>query len=200
MDDFRTTKSKTPLLKLIETLAHEKRHVTLGGALNARASEVLPGRPQDVAGKATYRAEEILATVEEIAVGRMAIGETYAVSESIQSKLRKQNNMIRNYVSEAEYQRLRSIIIAKLRERYGFDRGCDNQLTLGVLTSMDRNRWFNCDTTGPKAKLVTPVPDGLNICPGSKICPSERNPSKPRFTENEEGKDESDGWNVVPMP
>jgi len=199
MDDFRKSKSKTSLLNLIQTLAHEKRHVTLGGALKARPEEVLPGRPPEVAKKATYRAEEILATAEEIAVGRMAVGESYAVAVSKQEKLRRQNNMIRNYVSEAEYKRLRSIIIAKLRERYGFDKGCDNQLTLGVLTSMDRNRWFNCDTSGPGAKLVTPVPDGLNICPGSRICPQDKDPSSLKTTENEEGTAKPE-WNVVPMP
>jgi hypothetical protein len=181
MDDFKQTKDKALLGKLIETLAHEKRHVTLGAALKVDPKNVLPGRPDTVAQKAEYRAQEILAVAEEIAVGRMAFGKSFAVSESKQEKLRRQNNMIKNYVNEGEYKRLRSIIIAKLRERYGFEHGCDNALTLGVVSSMDHNRWFEC-VPGSATGIVPPVPADLHICDG--FCQTQV--PRPANTENEE--------------
>ena len=184
MDDFKQNKDKQSLATLIETLAHEKRHVTLGAALKVDPKAVLPGRPETVADKAEYRAQEILAVAEELAVGRMAFGSSYAVPESKQEKLRRQSNMIRNYVTEAEYKRLRAIVISKLRERYGFEHGCDNALTLGVVSSMDHNRWFEC-VNGAPGGIVPPVPSDLHIC--ADFCKTQTH--KPGATENEEGSD-----------
>lgn len=165
MDDFKQNKDKPTLARLIETLAHEKRHVTLGEALKVDPKALRPGRPETVAVKAEYRAQEILTTAEELAVGRMAFGSSYEVSDNKAKKLRRQNNMLRGYVNEAEYQRLRAIIISKLRERYGFEHGCDNALTLGVLSSMDHNRWFEC-VDGAPGGLNPPAPPDLHICEG----------------------------------
>ena len=181
IDDFKQTKDKALLGKLIETLAHEKRHATLGSALKVDPKNVLPGRPETVAKKAEYRAQEILTVAEEIAVGRRAFGKPFAVSESKQEKLRRQNNMIKNYVTPDEYKRLRTIIIAKLRERYGFDNGCDNALTLGVVSSMDHNRWFEC-VPGSATGIVPPVPSDLHIC--DDFCKTQL--PRPANTENEE--------------
>ncbi len=196
MDEFLKNKDKQSLTQLIQTLAHEKRHVTLGAALKVDPKAVLPGRPETVAGKAEYRAQEILAVAEELAVARMAIGDTYAAPTSKQEKLRIQNNMIRNYVTEAEYQRLRSIIIAKLRERYGFRNHCDTSLTLGIVTSMQRGEWFVCDYSGP-GRITSPVPADLNIC--SNFCKPPKDDSRPRTTENEEGTDTPKS-NVILVP
>jgi hypothetical protein len=184
IDDFKQHKDKASLAELIETLAHEKRHVTLGAALKVGPKGVRPGRSETVAGKAEYRAQEILAVAEEIMVGRMAFGGSFAVSEAKQEKLRRQNNMIRGYVTEDEYKRLRSIVIAKLRERYGFAHGCDNALTLGVVSSMDHNRWFEC-VSGSATGIVPPVPSDLHICEG--FCNTQSRRSGP--AENEEGSD-----------
>jgi len=170
------------LINLIQTLAHEKRHVTLGAALKADPKAVLPGRSEAVADKAEYRAQEILAVAEELAVGRMAIGKGYAVPVSKQEKLRRQSNIIRNYVTEAEYKRLRAIIISKLRERYGFAHNCDNALTLGVVTSMDHNQWFHC-VSGAPGGIVPPVPADLHIC--ENFCKTQSPGTE--TTENEEG-------------
>jgi len=194
IDDFEQNKDKTALINLIQTLAHEKRHVTLGSALKVDPNAVLPGRPETVANKAEYRAQEILAVAEELAVARKAVGERYAVPVSKQEKLRRQNNMIRNYVTEQEYQHLRSVIIAKLRERYGFAKHCDNALTLGVVSSMDHNRWFEC-VSGAPGGIVPPVPNDLNIC--SDFCKTQR--STQQTTENEEGTDTPKS-NVILVP
>lgn len=192
MDDFKQKKDKVSLSKLIETLAHEKRHVTLGRTLKADPKAVLPGRADSAADKAEYRAQEILAVTEEIAVGRMAFGNSYAVPPSKQENLRRQSNMIRNYVNEAEYKRLRGIIIAKLRERYGFAHGCDNALTLGVVSSMDHNRWFQC-VTGAAGGIVPPVPSDLHIC--DDFCKTQGKHSGQ--TESEEGPDDEPKETII---
>lgn len=181
MDDFKQNKDKASLAKLLETLAHEKRHVTLGAALKVDPKGVRPDRADTAADKAEYRAQEILAVTEEIAVGRMAFGKPFAVSVATQEKLRRQKNLIRNYVTEDEYKRLRGIIIKKLRERYGFEHNCDNALTLGVISSMDHGRWFQC-VTGAPGGIVPPVPDDLHICQG--FCDTQSKEAGP--SENEE--------------
>lgn len=185
IDDFKQKKDKQSLGELIETLAHEKRHVTLGAVLKVDPQGLRPGRPETVAQKAEYRAQEILAVAEEIAVGRLAFGHSYAVAESKQQKLRRQNNIMRGYVTEAEYKRLRSIIIAKLRQRYGFEHNCDNPLTVGVVSSMDHNRWFEC-VSGAPGGINPPVASDLHVC--DDFCKKQTRPAGP--TENEEGSDD----------
>lgn len=166
MDQFRLTLNKEALTEFLQIIAHEKRHVTLAGAITVSPSAVLPGRSESVARNAAYRAEEILTTAEEIAVGRMALGGEYEVPEGLQNKLYRSRNMIRGWVTEQEYQRLRGIIIQQLRDRYGFDGGCDTSLTVGVLRSMERNEWFSCNyETGG---IYGPVPEGLNVCTGTR--------------------------------
>jgi hypothetical protein len=170
MGEYRRSKDKEQLTKFLQTIAHEKRHQTLAGSMKVEASTLKPGRSISAAENASYRAEEILATTEEFAVGRMALGKEYEVEVADQQKLYRLRNSIRNWVTEDEYQRLRKLIITKLRDRYGFSQGCDTSITLGVLTAMEHNHWFECNLTD--GKLITKVPDGLNVCdkPGQQIC------------------------------
>ncbi len=155
-------KDKDALLDVITVLAHEKRHATLGSAVSVKPS-ALKGEPSESkAQNAAYRAEEILTTTEELAVRRMALGPDFEVSEAQILKIRRLANMIRNWVNDAEFARLRQLIIDKLRERYGFEGGCDTSITVGVILSMDRNRWFECDRTN--RTIYGPVPEGLKIC------------------------------------
>ncbi len=162
MGEFRRTLDKEVLTRFLQIIAHEKRHVTLGTAIQVTSAALRPGISDSAARNAAYRAEEILATVEEVAVARMALGPEYGVPTDVQEKIYRSRNLIRGWVTEQEYQRLRGIIIAQLRDRYGFEDGCDTSLTVGVVRSMERGSWFSCDyDTGG---IYGPVPDGLNVC------------------------------------
>lgn len=170
MDAFRTTLNQETLSEFLQIIAHEKRHVTLGSAIQVNPSDLRPGRSDSAARNAAYRAEEVLATAEEIAVGRMALGSEYLVPENLQQKLRRSRNMIRGWVTEAEDQRLQALILRQLRDRYGFNDGCDTSLTVGVVRSMERGEWFSCDyETGG---IYGPVPAGVTICtdPRHRFC------------------------------
>jgi len=154
------TVSKDELVSLLQTLAHERRHVTLGNVLavdpkNARQSLGTIG-PQLV----KYRAEEILAVVEEQAIGRKALGPSFMVEPEIQMHLHRQRNMIANFSSEAEWNRLRAIILDQLRTRYGRDGKCDTSLTIGVMRSLDRGSWYWC----VNGKIIGDIPPGVDAC------------------------------------
>ncbi len=162
MGEFRRNLDKEVLTRFLQIIAHEKRHLNLAGVFRVSQSALLPGRSDTAARNAEYRAEEILATAEELAVGRMALGPEFMAERDVQEKLFRSRNMIRNWVTETEFQRLRTLIIQQLRAKYGFQDGCDNALVVGVVRSMDRNEWFSCDyDTGG---IHGPVPDGLNVC------------------------------------
>jgi hypothetical protein len=171
INKFRSRKRAEDLMRLLQLLMHEKRHITLGRQLRVSPTALKPGRDAGAVDQAEYRAQEILTTAEEIAVGRKSLGGVFRVEPDVQSKLFRLRNMIRGLVTEQEYQRLRGVIIAQLRRRYGFDGGCDNALTLGVVSSMERGVWHICDYEA--GRVATPIPDGLNICKGAEsICKS----------------------------
>ena len=162
MDEFRRTRDKEVLLRFLETIAHEKRHVTIGGAVRVPVTGLRPGRDTSAAYHAAYRVEEILTTAEEIAIQAMALRENYIVPQEEQFKLFRLRNMLRGWVTEAEYERLRALIIQQLRARYGYESGsCDNTLTVGVLHSMETNEWYTCNSA--TGQIVRPRA-GLNLC------------------------------------
>lgn len=162
MEAFRRTLDRDTLLEFMETIAHEKRHVTLAGATAVPVSGLRPGRDSIAADRASYRAEEILAVAEEIAVRAQALREHYIVPQEIQFHLFRMTNMLRGWITEAEYARIRGIIIAQLRARYGFESGaCDNTITVGIVHSMENGEWHICNSA--TGQIVRPRP-GLNYC------------------------------------
>jgi hypothetical protein len=171
MDAVRLRPNPEQMTEFLQVIAHEKRHVTLGGAVDVERAALRPGRDAIAARHATYRAEEILATAEEIAVGRMALGREFIVERDKQEKLYRLRNMIRGWVTEEAWQELRTRIIRQLRDRYGFTAGCDNALTLGVVSSLERNEWHSCDYE--RGVVTSRVPEGLNVCTGAHTpCPT----------------------------
>jgi hypothetical protein len=155
---------KDALEKVLTTIAHEKRHMTIKDAPKVGVSDLKRGDSQSTATQETYHAEEILAVAEEIAVARLAEGQDYAVSEGTQHKIHKLRNMMRNLVSEDALKRVRQGIISLLRRRYGFEGGCDNALTLGIIHAMDFGRWHECDRSTGELLPRSKVPEGLNLC------------------------------------
>jgi len=155
---------KDALEKVLTTIAHEKRHLTIKDAPKIGVSDLKRGDSQITATQETYHAEEILAVAEEVAVARLAEGQEYGVSEATQRKIYRLRNMMKNFVTEDALKRVRQGIISSLRNRYGFERGCDNALTLGVVHSMDFGRWHECDSTTGELAPRTRVPEGLNLC------------------------------------
>jgi hypothetical protein len=168
MATFRRTQDTDVLRRFLQTIAHEKRHVTLGSAVAVAPANLQPGYAPSEAEEAAYRVEEILATAEEIAVSRRFVGTSYKVpveptdDEPSVRKLQVQWQHVRYRVTAVELQRLQDVIIEQLRARYGFDNGCDNVITVGVVTAMEGGRWYLCDTdTG---RIVTKIPAGLSLC------------------------------------
>lgn len=171
MGEVRRRPNPEQMTEFLQTIAHEKRHVTLGRAVEVDPAALRPGRDSYVARHASYRAEEILTTAEEIAVARMALGPEFEVERDTQEKLYRLRNMLRGWLTEQAWQELRTRIIRQLRDRYGFGGGCDNALTLGVVSSMEFNDWHSCNReTG---RVTSRVPEGLNICEGAHTpCPA----------------------------
>ena len=159
-------RDKDAFLDVLTTLAHEKRHATLGSSVSVPTSALKGEQVESKAQNAAYRVEEILAVTEEIAVRRLALGDDYEVPESVQRQFYRLSNMMKNWVTEAEAARLRKLVIDKLRDRYGFDGGCDTALTVGVVRCMDRNEWFSCDRE--HRTIYGPVPEGLHVCTDDK--------------------------------
>jgi hypothetical protein len=163
-----TTALKDPeaLLDIMTVLAHEKRHATLGSSVSVLPSAVKGEASVLKAQRAAYRTEEILAVAEELMVSRVAVGADYEVPEFTQQHIRRLWNTLRYWVQEAEAQRLRELIIEKLRDRYGFRDGCDAAITVGVLHCMDKNRWFECDRQN--GTIYGSVPEGVKVCSDEK--------------------------------
>ena len=172
MKDFRTAPTREGLLPILTTVAHEKRHVILANAAAVLPSALGPGVDPSATENSAYRVEEILTVAEEINVSRQyELG--YRVPVEAQQKLRRQWNTVLNYVTPAEASRLRDLVIATLRDRYGFSNGCDEAITVGVVNSMETGQWHRCDTDAQR--VVTPIPTGLNVCEVDgrhPICPS----------------------------
>jgi hypothetical protein len=155
---------KDALEKILTTIAHEKRHMTIKDAPKIGVEDLKRGDSQSTATQETYHAEEILAVAEEIAVARLAEGEEYGVSEGTQTKIFRLRNMMKNFVTEDALKRVRQGIISSLRKRYGFAGGCDQALTLGIVHSMDFGRWHECDRSTGELAPRTRIPEGLNLC------------------------------------
>ncbi|HEV7606394.1 MAG TPA: DUF4157 domain-containing protein [Steroidobacteraceae bacterium] len=154
------TVSKEEFVNLLQTLAHERRHVTLGNLMNVDPKNARENLGTMGPQLVRYRAEEILAVVEEQAVGRMALGASFEVEPEIQMHLHRQRNMIVNFSSEAEWNRLRAIILDQLRTRYGRNGKCDTSLTIGVMRSLDRGSWYWCSS----GRIIGDIPPGVVAC------------------------------------
>ncbi len=158
-----TSTDKGQYVALLRIFAHEMRHVSIGSLLDAKASGMNdqndPKRKQELV---TYRAQEILADVEEIVVARKALGPSYEVTEAEQLEIFRSANMMRHWAKPEEFQRLRTLILNELRKRYGASKGCDNSLVVGIMRVIDRGDWFVCDM-GPK-RLTGKIPEGVKPC------------------------------------
>jgi peptidoglycan hydrolase-like protein with peptidoglycan-binding domain len=160
-DEFLQTGDLSVLIKFFQTIAHEKRHATLGSTVEVKPSAIQKGPDQQLADVAGYHAQEILVKAEEIAVAK-TMDPTYKVPVSEQQLFRKNWNIVLGLVTQAEQKRLRSLIIQLLRNRYFGGKGCDSALTLGVLSSMETGQWFLCDRGTGLVQGTTP--NGLTIC------------------------------------
>jgi peptidoglycan/xylan/chitin deacetylase (PgdA/CDA1 family) len=175
--DFRKDKNPDQLTSLLETLFHEKRHRTLGRSLEVPTSALKPGRDVSAALNAEYRSQEILATAEELAVGRLTTGQLFRVEDEVQLKIFRQWNMVLGWVTEQEAARLRGVIISKLRERYPSGKAnCDSAMTIGVVTAMERGQWFACDPTTGHA--IGRIPAGLNNCTDADVTVCHKEPQE----------------------
>lgn len=170
MSRFRRTHAAVDLSKFLQTIAHEKRHVTLGTAAQVPSSGVRSGRAP---GHVSYRVEEILTVAEEIAVARRFQGRRYTVPLSVSMHIHRLRNLLRGWVTPAEFTRLRGVIITQLRSRYGFANNCDNALVFGVITAMDHGQWRMCSSNG---RLVGRAPAGLRNCVGPRYDSACGNP------------------------
>jgi len=77
---------KDALEKVLTTIAHEKRHFTLKDSPKVTMADTKHGDSQSTADWETYQAEEVLATAEEIAYGRLAEGTCYRVPLEVAKK------------------------------------------------------------------------------------------------------------------
>lgn len=158
--NFGTTEDVNGLTEFFQIIAHEKRHGTIGSAVQLNSEGLKPGVGQLGAGQAAYRVEEIIVASEEIAIGRQMLGSEYRVPDPMQTKISNSWFMVEGAVNEIELARLRNLVITELRKRYGFNKGCDTAITLGVLSCMDFGKWHLC----ANGMLTGQMPDGIQIC------------------------------------
>jgi peptidoglycan hydrolase-like protein with peptidoglycan-binding domain len=159
--DFVATEGLDKLSNFFKTIAHEKRHATLGATvLVSPAAAYNKSSAISDAAKAQYRTEEILANAEEIAVGKRLLP-GYTVNEPTQQLIRKHWVIVEGMVNTTEVARLRNLIIQQLRNRYGFANKCDTAMTVGILMCMERGEWHACFDGG---NIYRPIPAGLNAC------------------------------------
>ncbi len=158
--NFGTTEDVKGLTEFFQVIAHEKRHGTIGSAVQINPEGLNPGVGQLGAGQAAYRVEEIIVASEEIAIGRQMQGSEYRVPDPMQTKISNSWFMVEGAVNEKELARLRNLVITELRKRYGFNKGCDTAITLGVLSCMDFGKWHLC----ANGMLTGKLPDGIQIC------------------------------------
>ena len=94
----------------------------------------------------------------------------YLVPTDLQQLFRRNYNIAKSIVTDAEIIRLRKLIVQELRKRYISGKGCDSSLTLGVLKSIDTGQWFRCGN----GLVYGTIPDGLVLCKNPdgthKIC------------------------------
>ncbi len=168
--DFRSNGDIFFLTEFFQTIAHEKRHATLGATVRISTASLRPGQLTLDLVQAQYRVEEIIANAEEIAVGKRMM-DNFAVPIVMQQNIRKHWAIIESRVNTTESARLRALIIQQLRNRYGFLNTCDNPITVGVVMCMETSNWYSCfNGTVPGT-----IPAGLNLCKRTNgthmICP-----------------------------
>ena len=157
---FLQTGDMSLLTAFLTTIAHEKRHATLGTTVTVRLDAVTPGHNDSDAEQARYRVEEILVRAEEVAVSkRMSAG--YRVPVNFTQLIRHHWELVGSIVNYKELARLRDLVIAELRKRYGFKSSCDNTITVGILSAMETARWYGPCSNGA---ITGTIPAGLNIC------------------------------------
>lgn len=158
-DDFKANNDLGSLISFFQTIAHEKRHATLGSTVQVADSALKSGFTSSDALQAQYRAEEIIVRAEEIAVGKR-MNSKYSVPIVLQQLIRKHWVVVEARVNNTERTRLRNLIINQLRKRYGFKSSCDNTITVGVLSCMDNARWHVCSS----GSVVGKIPPELKLC------------------------------------
>jgi len=155
---------KDSLEKILTTLAHEKRHMTIKDAPKIGVGDLQRGDSPSTAGREQYHAEEILVIAEELIKARLAEGDAYLVPEGTQRQIHRLRNMIRNFVTEDAFKRVRQGIIDSLRKRYPSG-NCDSAIILGVVSAMDFGRWHVCNKSTGELELNVKIPEGLKLCP-----------------------------------
>jgi hypothetical protein len=159
--DFTATEDLYTLSEFFKTIAHEKRHATLGTTVRVSPTTVFnQGTAYFDAVRAQYRVEEILANAEEIAVAKRILP-GYTVSSTVSQLIRRHWVIVEGAVNATELARLRSLIIQQLRTRYGFANNCDTAMTVGILMSMEIAEWHACFDNG---NIYRKIPAGLNAC------------------------------------
>ena len=158
-DDFKANNDIGSLISFFQTIAHEKRHATLGTTIQVADSALKSGFTSSDALQAQYRTEEIIVRAEEIAVAKR-MNPKFSVPLVIQQLIRKHWVVVEARVNTSERNRLRGIIISQLRNRYGFKSNCDNAITVGVLSCMDNARWHVCSG----GKVAGKIPPELKLC------------------------------------
>ena len=159
VSEFLSTGDLSLITKFFQTIAHEKRHVTLEKIIQVDVKELNPGMGNLEAEQARYRAHEILVKAEEIAVGR-TMNPAYKVPIEFQQGFRKNANIMKSIVTPAKFKQLRDTIIKELRKRYSGGKACDSSLSIGVLKSMETGKWFLCSG----GSIVGGIPAGLRPC------------------------------------
>ena len=158
-DDFKKNNDVSSLISFFQTIAHEKRHATLGSTVQVATSALKSGFTASDALQAQYRAEEIIVRAEEIAVGKR-MNSKFSVPIPLQQLIRKHWTVVETRVTNTERTRLRNLILTQLRNRYGFKGNCDNAITVGIFSCMDNARWHVCSSGSITGK----------ISPELKIC------------------------------
>lgn len=158
-DEFLDKGDLSVLVKFFQTIAHEKRHATLGNTVEVKPLAIKNGPDQQLANVAGYYAHEILVKAEEIAVAK-TMNPAYKVPVPEQQLFRKNWNIVLGLVTNAEQKRLRTLIRQQLQKRYLGGAGCDSAMTLGVLSAMDTGRWFVCSN----GLVQGTIPNGLKLC------------------------------------
>lgn len=155
---------KDSLEKILTTLAHEKRHMTIKDAPKIGVGDLKRGDSQSTATREQYHAEEILVIAEELVQARLAEGDAYLVPDNIPRHIHRLRNLIRNFVTEDALKRVRQGIIDSLRKRYPSGK-CDSAIILGMVSAMDFGHWHECNKSTGELELNVKIPEGLNLCP-----------------------------------
>jgi len=156
------------LHRLLEIIAHEKRHITISGAPTIGKGELKKGNIGK-AGLVAYFVEEILTRAEEIATNAVFYGRKYKVDVDTQQTIYFIRNNLERLLTPLAFKKVRAYIHEELRIRFSRNPSCDNAISVGVLSAMDKGVWYGCS----RGKVLN-IPDGAKICSrGNRhsICP-----------------------------